>query len=229
MTLPEEILAPCICGNPLCTVPFGLCHCTCGEKTRLAPRNDPRDGCIKGEPKKFINGHQNIIRPEIEIAAPFKIDGVYCRLFPTSKGYYGIVDEADYLDVMQRTCYAFPTKYSVYIIRAEKPKPIFLHRYLMNAPAGMEVDHANGVGLDNRRKNMRLATVAQNHQNARRGDKASESGYRGVSADNCGFKAAISVDGVPMYLGHRKTALAAYLELYVPAAIKYHGEFARFD
>jgi len=38
----------------------GLCECGCGGKTRLSERTDPRDGTIKGQPRRFIKGHQRV-------------------------------------------------------------------------------------------------------------------------------------------------------------------------
>lgn len=35
----------------------GLCRCGCGEKTRLAPKTDPRRDQVKGMPISYINGH----------------------------------------------------------------------------------------------------------------------------------------------------------------------------
>ena len=35
----------------------GLCGCGCGQKTRVAPVNDSSKGWVKGEPLKFIKGH----------------------------------------------------------------------------------------------------------------------------------------------------------------------------
>lgn len=39
------------------TVPYGYCHCGCGEKTKLAPQSSTRKGWIKGEPMRYLNGH----------------------------------------------------------------------------------------------------------------------------------------------------------------------------
>lgn len=38
-------------------IPYGYCHCGCGQKTSLATRTKPRLGHIKGEPVAYILGH----------------------------------------------------------------------------------------------------------------------------------------------------------------------------
>lgn len=38
-------------------IPYGFCHCGCGEKTRIAAHTDRRDGRVKGEPIRFIHNH----------------------------------------------------------------------------------------------------------------------------------------------------------------------------
>jgi hypothetical protein len=55
-----------------------------------------------------------------------------------------------------------------------------MHRVILDAPEGSEVDHVNGDGLDNRRKNIRLVTRTENlrHQKTFRNSK---SGYKGVT------------------------------------------------
>ena len=54
------------------SVPYGLCHCGCGGKTRLARQTQTRRGDVRGEPIRFIKGH-NGARP---LAARFwsKVD-----------------------------------------------------------------------------------------------------------------------------------------------------------
>lgn len=39
-------------------IPYGYCHCGCGQKTNLAPQSDKRKGWTKGEPMRFVFGHQ---------------------------------------------------------------------------------------------------------------------------------------------------------------------------
>ena len=48
----------CVCRNPSCLIPYGTCHCGCGEKTTIARQGCRDYGHISGMPKLFINGHQ---------------------------------------------------------------------------------------------------------------------------------------------------------------------------
>ncbi len=54
-----------------------------------------------------------------------------------------------------------------------------MHRLIMDCPDGMDVDHINGDGLDNRRENLRIVTRSQNLRN-RKTFKNSKSGFKGV-------------------------------------------------
>lgn len=40
-------------------VPYGYCHCGCGQKTKIARQTDRKWGIVAGEPMRFINGHSN--------------------------------------------------------------------------------------------------------------------------------------------------------------------------
>jgi hypothetical protein len=37
----------------------GLCQCGCGQRTGIAKQNDRRFGWVKGEPVRFVPGHQS--------------------------------------------------------------------------------------------------------------------------------------------------------------------------
>lgn len=41
-------------------IPYGQCHCGCGGRTKLAPYSSKRAGLIRGEPRKYLSGHQSI-------------------------------------------------------------------------------------------------------------------------------------------------------------------------
>lgn len=77
------------------------------------------------------------------------------------------------------------------------------HRYLLDAPDGLVVDHINGNPLDNRRENLRLLTNAENMQNLNGPHRDSQTGIRGVSLDKYGmrYQVFIRIDKVTHYLG----------------------------
>lgn len=43
--------------TPMQDVPYGYCHCGCGQKTKIARISSTRDGYIKGEPRLWLPGH----------------------------------------------------------------------------------------------------------------------------------------------------------------------------
>jgi hypothetical protein len=90
------------------------------------------------------------------------------------------------------------------------------------------IDHINGVRSDDRLRNLRPATPAQNSRN-RQPHKTRTSGHlKGTywHKANRKWTAAIMVDGSQTYLGSFDCPAAAHLA-YVVAADKFHGEFAR--
>ena len=48
-----------------------------------------------------------------------------------------------------------------------KRKTIWLHRFLMDCPPGLVVDHIDGNGLNNQKSNLRVITHSQNMNNRR--------------------------------------------------------------
>jgi len=96
------------------------------------------------------------------------------------------------------------------------------HRCLSD---GYVIDHINRNGLDNRRSNLRFATVAQNAQNSRM--RKNRSGYKGVwfAKDKGRFRAAIWHNNKRIYLGYFDSPISA-AKAYDKAAKRYHKEFA---
>jgi hypothetical protein len=84
------------------------------------------------------------------------------------------------------------------------------------------IDHINRVRTDNRIRNLRQATHAQNRQNLTL-DFRNKSGFRGVSFDavNNKWRASISVNGKAKNLG-RYTTKEAAASAYADAAATYH-------
>ncbi len=51
-------------------IPYGHCHCGCGERTKIASYNCKRDKMAKGEPLRYIPGHQRRSSPLAYIVDP---------------------------------------------------------------------------------------------------------------------------------------------------------------
>lgn len=80
---------------------------------------------------------------------------------------------------------------------------------------GMDIDHLNGDGLDNRIINLRLASRSMNRQNLRRAHRDSKTGFLGVTLSRGRFHAHIKIDGRLRYIGSFETpelAHTAYVE-----------------
>jgi hypothetical protein len=76
--------------------------------------------------------------------------------------------------------------------------------------AGMQIDHINGDGTDNRWENLRVTSSRTNNMNIRRQRRCS-SGITGVRFDNRlqRFESRIGLDGKCIYLGRFRTLIDA--------------------
>lgn len=88
-----------------------------------------------------------------------------------NKGRYALVDDEDFEFLSQWKWYVSNTGYAVrdqYLGKIDgryKSKTVMMHREILNAPKGMDVDHRNGRRLDNRKENIRICTRSQNLAN----------------------------------------------------------------
>lgn len=150
---------------------------------------------------------------------------------PLNLGYVALIDEEDEKRVRKYEWISHKRDNTVYARMRHVRIPDHhrsLHRYIVKAPRGVNVDHINGNGLDNRRSNLRLCSHAQNLRNRKaRSSEALTSKFKGVSLSPSNtWRASIGYNGKNIYLGSFKTEIDAALA-YDRAALKWHGEFAR--
>lgn len=104
------------------------------------------------------------------------------RRIPLTQGKQALVDDADY-PILSQHRWFYSKGYAVRMNSRKEGKRrlIQMHRVIMNAPAGMEVDHIDGNRSNNTRANLRLCTTQQNRQNCHSTkSEKSTSLYKGV-------------------------------------------------
>jgi hypothetical protein len=150
---------------------------------------------------------------------------------PLTQGFVSIVDDADYEWLSMWKWY-----YSKgYAARQSKralgrSKTLYMHREILHAPDGVEVDHIRtGETLDNRKENLRISTTAQNQFN-RKLQINNTSGFKGVywNKKNKVWEAQIKFNQRSIYIGRFDTAKKAALA-YDEKASELFGKFARIN
>lgn len=159
-----------------------------------------------------------------------------------TQGKTALVDDEDFGKLNQATWHAYldgnrwSAQRSVWenkigIKKSEqKCTKILMHRVVMDAPVGMQVDHINGNTLDNRKENLRICTNQQNTCNRKNANRNNKLGIKGVHwyKRNKKFIAQICINRKKINLGSYNVMGDAD-SAYRFAEEKYFGEFARND
>jgi hypothetical protein len=159
---------------------------------------------------------------------------------PLTKGKVALIDDEDAERVL-----AFKWTYcrrrggleyagrSIWIPGQKKVSGVLLHRFILNAPKGVNVDHKDNNGLNCQKDNIRLTTQSRNCQNQKK-RRGCAVPYKGVVYVNDPmrrkrFYARINTaDLVPHCLGYHHTAEEA-ARAYDAKARELFGEFARLN
>lgn len=156
------------------------------------------------------------------------------KLISLTQGKHAIVDANDFDWLNQwkwnyhKFGYAIRTQHVAMLNRKQKKTGIRMHRLIMNAPAGSDVDHINGNTLDNRRCNLRLCTRSQNMMNQKKTRGLSK--YKGVylNGERNKWMARLKINRRTIFLGRFSSQEEAALA-YNNAAKKYFGQFAKLN
>jgi len=131
-----------------------------------------------------------------------------CRRLVLSKGYSTLLDTGDYSRAVVAGCWFASERSTGHVYAARdfvvdgKNNRVYLHRWILGAPAGKQVDHIDGDGLNNRRSNLRVVSASENMLNQTKPTRA-VLGYRGVARieDSGNFRAYCNVNGEQIQLG----------------------------
>jgi len=144
-----------------------------------------------------------------------------------------LVSDKDYAYLNQWNWYAWKSRntwYAVHNLRVDNRQiRVYLHREILGLKHGdvRKVDHRDGNGLNNQRRNLRLATNGQNQHNVAK-QCNNTSGYKGVywHKTNQKWQALIMYDMKLKHLGYFVCLIEA-AKAYDRAARKYHKKFAK--
>jgi hypothetical protein len=218
----------CVCGFQNCLIPFGTCHCGCGEKTRIASVSQVTKRWHRGEPMPYLAGHairgkkiakkpQNETRKEI-------VEGIPCIWILLSKNQWGLICESDY--ELVRTYRWHCVSGYAYTTLPDCAGNLAMHCLIMGVPQGTLIDHENRKRWDNRRNNLRPATTQQNRFNLSV-SRRNKTGWRGISEmPNSRYRVRINIGGKEIHLAVVK-GLEKAIQIRMAAEEKYYGEFRR--
>lgn len=155
-----------------------------------------------------------------------------------TQGKYALVDDEDFETLNQYKWCADKRPNNVfYAVQNEKIghnkfRKIKMHRVIISTPKGMETDHADGDGLNNQKKNLRVCNRVENSYNVGM-RKNNKSGYKGVhflpySNWSKKWHANITVNKKRISIGFFSTPEDAY-RAYCAACVKYHGKYAKLQ
>lgn len=147
------------------------------------------------------------------------------KFIPLTRGAYAIVDAAEYDALIGFTWQLATNGYATR--NTSDRRGAYMHRQILNPPAGMHVDHVNGDKLDNRRCNIRVCTQSENLRNQKLSVRNS-SGVKGVCYHKGGKKWAASIR-----TNHKTTHLGLFSTIEEAAQarrdaeVQQHGDFRR--
>lgn len=151
------------------------------------------------------------------------------RSISLTQNKVALVDDKDYEWLSKFSWRAVRTKNGFYAATTIDGRDVKMHRLILDAPDGTEVDHVNNFTLDNSRKNLRECTHTENMQN-QTPRRNTSSRYKGVywNRNTSKYRVNIVVKGERKFLGSFDDEDKAG-ERYNQAAEVYFGQFAHLN
>jgi hypothetical protein len=161
-----------------------------------------------------------------EPSETFKKGAKAVRKIPLTQGKFALVDNRDYYRLVKQKWNAAIANNTFYAAGTQSRKSIKMHRFIMDAPAHLVVDHIDHNGLNNVRGNLRLCTFAQNARNIQP-TKGTSSRYKGVCWKKKEKKwvANVQPNNKRYFLGYFDNEIDA-AKAYDKKAAEVFGEFA---
>jgi hypothetical protein len=159
------------------------------------------------------------------------------RIIPLTKGLVAIVSPQDYDRLAEFKWYAdkpdntwYANRWTRSKINPGKQYRVRMHREVLNPPDDLFVDHQNHNGLDNRRRNLRIATLAENGCNKRKTSAECTSRFKGVCWWKLGsnWRAQGRLNGKQFIIGYFDNEIDA-AKAYDAWAIQAFGQFAALN
>lgn len=161
---------------------------------------------------------------------------LHIKLIPLTRGKYAIVDKEDFEELAKYKWYVNHNNFLWYACRQyrnpnilnskgkSKQVVVLMHRQIMKASKGSNIDHQNHYALDNRKTNLRFCSQSQNSQNSLK-RKATISKYKGVFLSRGKWRVCICYKGTKISLG-RFNNIETAARQYDKIAKLLFGEFA---
>mgnify|MGYP003526789853 FL=1 len=115
-----------------------------------------------------------------------------------------LIDDEDWERIRPFNWVAHPAGYAYAWI---DERMTLLHRYIMQTPNGMEVDHIHGIKWDNRKSQLRNCMPRENRMI--RTEKRTLAGWRNIRLATCGYQVRFTRRPKAFHLGTYKTLEAA--------------------
>ncbi len=233
-----------LCGE--CSpVPFGFCHCGCGQRTAISKRNCKSEGAILGQPKQYIRFHHSKISMRLARMERLRADpkpifvqydekGPYC-LVTLTKGQTTKISPEDWNAVSRYSWRAQRGQLGkcFYAVRNSwidgVESCMLLSRFILGLQKGdyRMADHIDHNTLDNRRENLRIATPSQSACNTRMRSH-NRTGFKGVIQKRNGkYISRVHYEGRHISGRQKDTPEEAHAD-YCRMAAEIYGEFAYY-